>query len=301
MNNKMKKFFNLFLSAMAMSGAALTTATMFASCGGEDDVEEVLNPQKPVEKAETGKYSLHFNSIHIDIWPDTNAGIEDQYAAYQKSITDALKVDLNKKYNWSDIEADKDRLTKVFDTFGDFEYKVKSLRNYIKYYGEDITFGALKDGSSYLDLKIGTKNITCIKDVPENATTQLYIEMSAYETVLTSAKEYCDKVRTLYTEALKEEFTGEYGTEVNGLTRKVSYYYNLANYTTDSLEVKNRVNKICQAVEIPALPDDVKKEAQALSPALPYVFKIWINKYDPKATYPVKSETEVFSLSICID
>lgn len=291
-----------YLASILLSAAALTTATMFASCGGgDDDVEDVLTPQKPVEKVETGKYSLHFNSIHIDIWPDTNAGIEDQYAAYQKSITDALKVDLNKKYNWSDIEADKDRLTKVFDTFGDFEYKVKSLRNYIKYYSGDITFGALKDGSSNLDLKIGTKNITCIKDVPENATTQLYIEMSAYETALTSAKEYCDKVRTLYTEALKEEFAGEYGTEVSGQTRKVSYYYNLANYTTDGLEVKNRVNKICKAVEIPALPDDVKKEAQALSPALPYVFKIWINQYDPKATYPIKSETEVFSRSITVE
>ena len=287
------------IASMLLSAAAIVSATMMVSCGEDDD--DGQTPEKPVEKADTGKYSLQFTDIAISNWPDANTGIEDQYEAYQKSITDALNVDLNKQYNWSDIEADKDRLTKAFDKFGNFEYKVKALVNYLHYYGEETSFGAIKNGSGYLDLKIGTKNVKCIKEIPDNATTQLYIQMSSFETEVPLAKEYCAKVRALYTEALKEEFTGEYGSEEKGTSRKVCSYYNLANYTTDSLEVKNRVNEICKAVEIPALPDDVKKEAQAVSPALPYLFKILINKYDPQATYPVKSETEVFSLSICID
>lgn len=289
------------LASILLSAAAIVSATMLVSCGEDDDNDNGLTPEKPVEKVDTGKYSLEFTHLAITRWPDANTGIEAQYEAYQKSISDALNVDLNKKYNWSDIEADKDRLTKVFEKFGDFEYKVKALLNYLHYYGEETSFGAIKNGSGYLDLKIGTKNVKCVKEVPDNTTTQLYIQMSSFETAVPSAKEYCEKVRALYTDALKEEFTGEYGNEEKGDTRKENCYYNMTNYMTDSLEVKNRVNEICKAVEIPAIPDDVKKEAQAVSPALPYLFQIWINKYDPKATYPVKSETEVFSQSIKVE
>lgn len=281
-----------YLASMLLSAAAIVSATMLVSCG--DDDNNGVTPEKPVEEVVMGRYNFHFNSIKIGNWPDKDSGIEDRYAAYQKDIIAALNIDLNKKYDWSVIEADKDRLAKEFDKLGDFEYKVKSVTNYMKYYGDDITFGAIKDGSDKMNPTIGEKKIKCIMDVPENVTTQLHIEMSSFVPMVPSAKEYCDKVRALYTEALKEEFTGEYGTEEKGVSRKESFYYNMKNYTTDSLEVKNRVNKICQEVKIPAVPDDVKKDVQAVSPALPYLFKIWINKYDPNATFPIKSEVEVY-------
>lgn len=291
----MKKYF----ASMLLSAAAIVSATMLVSCG-EDDDNNGMTPDVPEVKVETGKYSLTFTSIHISDWPDANTGIEDQYKTYQKSITDALNIDLNKKYDWSDIEADKDRLTKEFDKFGDFEYKVKSLRNYFLYYGGETSLSAKKDGSDQ-SLKIGTKNVKCIKEIPDDVTAQLYLEISSYETDVPSINEYCEKLRDLYIEALKEEFTGEYGTEVKGQTRNESFYYNMANYTTDGLEVKTRVNKICEAVELPALPDDVKEKALAITPALSYLFKILINTYDPKVPYPIKSEDKVFSLTVHVE
>lgn len=295
----MKK--NLFTLLM-MAAAALGTVTM-VSCG-EDKTEELDPGQKePVEEVVMGHYSLSFNSLPIDKWPDTEAGILERYDAYKKSVIEALKIDPDKKYKWSEIEADKDRLQKAFNALGDFDYSVRAVNNYFHFYGEDITFKAIKEGSKE-EINFGEKKLTCKLDVLPNTTLQLRIEIETYEETIPSAKEYTTKLRTQFTDALKEVFAGEYGKEdlVSASKKKHTIYHNIANSTEKAELLVERVQEICTGVKekVQALPDDIKKDAQTAEPNLPFLFKVDVITYDPNQPYPIKTEKYIFNYTVSL-
>ena len=127
----MKKFTYVLLAAAVAFG--------LTACGDKG----TTTPDEPDEPEviEMGHYSLTFESLAVSNWPDSKESIQKDYEAYQKTVTDALKIDVDKKYKWSEIEADKARLQKAFDGLSGFDYKVKAALNIFTYYG-GITFKA---------------------------------------------------------------------------------------------------------------------------------------------------------------
>lgn len=287
-----------YLKSVLLLVAAIVSASMFVACG-EDDKTNELNPvqkEEPAEKVEMGHYVVKFPSLMILSWPDNQAGIDEQYKAYQKRITDALKYEEGKQYKWSDIEADKDRLQKVFDGFDGFEYTVKACNNHLNYLAENISFGAYKEGSSKADITFGERKITCKVDFNEGETCQLYVVITSYEATLPSAEEYCANLKKLFTDALRDVFADEYGkVEVSGTSPRTEYY-NLANFAGNSDELKERVAQACDDVKmkIPALPENVKEEAQASNAKIPYLFDVTVFAYNLDQASPARTEKVVF-------
>lgn len=269
-----------YLRSMLLLAAAIVSASMFASCG-EDETDD-LNPgqKEPENKVEMGYYKLDFPSLMITEWPDTKSieEIEKKYDAYKKSITDALKYEEGKKYKWSEIEADKDRLQKIFDGFGDFEYEVRNCGNNFSYAGQHTSFSAFKEGAEYADIKFGEKKINCKLNVPENVTGQLMVTITTMD-VIPSANEYNTNVKNLFIDAIKDVFVGEYEKIVTKDKFVHSDYYNLADLLNNDEEVITRVKEACNAVKVPAIPEDVLKEAQAYTPGFNFLFNITIEEF----------------------
>lgn len=286
----MKTFTYVFMAAAVMFAAVCMT-----SCGGNITPDE---PDEP-EVVEMGYYSLHFESLTISNWPDPKESILKDYEAYQKTVADALKIDTDKKYKWSEIEAEKARLQKTFDGLGGFDYKVKSALNIFTYYG-GITFRAYKEGQSEAAIDFGKKDITCIKDIPEGTTSQLYFVMESFEAAAPSTKDYCEKVRKLFADALKDVLTGEYGEVVTNVTAEKHSFYNLANYSGDRDKVVEQMNAICTAVVVPDLSDELKQKALEEYPKMNNLLTIVFNSYDPFVYAPTKSEKEIFKLTISV-
>lgn len=290
-----------YLKSKLLLAAALVSATMFVACG-EDKTEELDPGQKeePTVKVEMGHYKLEFPDLVILEWPDKQAGIEEQYNAYQKSIIDALKYEEGKQYKWSDIEADKDRLQKIFDGFQGFEYSVKAAGNFIQYTAGNIAFSAVKDGSTNSGITFGERKIKVNVIKGENETCQLYVVITSYEAKVPSAQEYCTNVKKLFTDALKDVFTNEYDkVELTG-SHAHTEYYNLANFTGNSSELKESVTTACDAVVavVPALPENVLQEIQTNNPSIPYIFDITIMAYDLENPVPNRTEKVVFNHKI---
>lgn len=283
------------LADVLMAAVALFAAVCMTSCGGDVTPEE---PEKP-EVIEMGHYSLHFESIVVSNWPDPKESILKDYEAYKKTVTDALKIDTDKNYKWSEIEADKARLQKVFDGLSGFEYPVKAALNIITYHG-GITLKAYKDGQSETAIDFGKKDITCIKDIPEGTSSQLYFVMESNEAEAPSAKEYCEKVRKLFADALKDVFTDEFDEVVTKGTVEKHTFYNLANYPGDRDEVVEKMRAICKDVEVPALPDEIKKKALEEYPKMNYLLTIAFTSYDPFVYAPAKSDKEILDLKISV-
>lgn len=289
----MKKFFGVFFVMIICFSAGLV------SCGGDDPMSG--DRKDPSENVEMGTYSIYHPDLTLTYWPDSEAGITEQFETYYNGILAALKVDPEKKYKWSDIEADRERLQNAFDGIGDFEYKVKSCRNYFSV-SREVTFGAYKTGSLYPDIDFGGKKLTCKLDVPEDATCQLHIEVTSYETAVPSAKEYNTTVRTLFADALKDVFTEKYGVHENKTNVE---YLNMVNYSGSREEISNRVKSACEGVKIPDLPENVRKDARDVtSPSgakLSYILVINIFSYDPKSSRIIMSEEEIFSHRIKVN
>ncbi|MCQ2142088.1 MAG: hypothetical protein MJY83_07065 [Bacteroidales bacterium] len=286
----MKKIIDVIMAAAVMFAAICMT-----SCGGNATPDE---PEKP-EEIEMGHYDLQFETISVNSWPDSKESILKDYEAYQKSVTDALKIDTGKKYKWSEIEAEKARLQKAFDELGGFEFKVKSALNIFTYYG-GITFKAYKEGKSEAAIDFGKKEITCIKDIPEGTTSQLYFVMESAEAAAPSTKEYCEKVRKLFAEALKDVFTEAFGEVVTNGTMEKHTFYNLANFPGDRDEVVAQMKSICGLVEVPALSDEMKKKALEECPTMNTLLTIVFTSYDPFVYAPSKSDKKIFDLKISV-
>lgn len=263
-----KNFCTLLLMAVALF------STTLVSCSSD---EPELDPDKPGDKVVMGKYNVYFTSLSFSSWPDNQSGIVDQYAEYQKSIIDALPVDVDKLYKWSDIEAQKAKLQEAFDKVGDFEYELQACRNCTANSGY-VNFTAKQEGDSKDEIDFGSKRVSYKLNIPSNTTCQLYIEIRSNEIDVPSAKEYNAKVRALFTDALKDVFSGEYGTYTSG---KSVISANLYNANTDSVALHNRVKKICNDIKIPEVPEEIKEGAK-ISP----IFQIGIQSHDPKATRP---------------
>lgn len=292
----MKKNFK----SMLLVAAAIVSATMLAACG-EDKTEDLDPGQKeePTVKVEMGHYKLEFPDLVILEWPDNQAGIQEQYNAYQKSIIDALKYEEGKQYKWSDIEADKDRLQKIFDGFSGFEYSVKNAGNFIQYTAGNIKFSAVKDDSNGLGITFGERKIKVNVNKGENETCQLYVVITSYEAKVPSAQEYCANVKKLFTDALKDVFTADYDKVEETGTHAHTAYYNLANFTGNSTELKERVAKICENdVKVPAIPENVQQEIQTNNPSIPCIFDITIMAYDLESAAPNRTEKVIFNYKI---
>lgn len=288
------------LYTLLLMAVALFSAVTIVSCGIDDD-DPIPEPPTP-DTPETGQYSIYFPELTITYWPDTEAGIVENYEAYKKSITDALKVDTEKKYLLTELLANKDRLQAVYDKFGDYEYKVKSCRNY--FVGSfEATFRVYKNKlDSHPEIDFGAKKVRSLLDVPAGSKRQLLVEMVSYEKAVPSAKEYLTNIRNKYTDALKEVFGGEYGT-MNDNTLSVTYT-NIANLSDNYKEVLANMKTACGAVEVPALPDDIKAEAQAVTSnegaRLSDLFNITITSFDITKTYPNKADTLEFENNISV-
>ena len=289
---KMKK-----ITYMIMAAAVMSAAVGMTSCTeGNGNTIKPEEPAKPEEIVEMGHYYLNFESIAVDSWPDPKESILNEYEAYKKTVTDALKIDTDKKYKWSEIEADKARLQKAFNDLSGFDFKVKSALNIFTYHG-GITFKAYKEGNSEAAIDFGKKEITCIKDIPEGTTSQLYFVMESYETAAPSAKEYCMKVRKLFTDALKDVFTDAFDEVVTKTDIEKHTFYNLANYPGDRDKVVEQMKKICD-IEVPALPDEIRQKALEEYPKMNYLLKISFTSYDPFVYAPSKSDKDILSLKI---
>lgn len=287
----MKKYFRAFMVTMM----TVCFSACLVSCGEDDVTSSGQKDPEPVVKESTGTYDLHCPVFVITYWPDSEAGITTQFQSFYDDIAKAVGVDGKKEYKWSDIEASKDKLQKAFDAFGDFEYSVKSCRNYSRLNG-DITFKAYKDGNSSADIDFGAKHVKCTLDIPADVTSQLHIEMKTFELGVPSAKEYLDKVRGLYADALKDVFTGEYGV-MKGIAQVE--YLNMYNHTGDRKEISERISKACEGVVVPELPADIKKEAADAK--VKAIFTISVFAYDPHSTSIMKSDEDVFSSKIAIE
>lgn len=285
----MKKIFNVMaVAAMAFAAVVVT------SCGG--DGGETIKPEEPEEVVEMGHYSLYFEDVDIYHWPDSKEEIEEAYEAYKKSVNDALKIDTSKEYKWTEIEADKARLQKAFDGLGNFEFKVKAALNIMTYH-TGVTLKAYKDGQSSAAIDFGKKDITCIKDIPEG-TSQLYFVMESAEAAAPSAKEYCDKVRQLFADALKDVFADDFELVVTKGTVEKHTYYNLANYPGDRDKLVEQMIAICEKVELPELSDEIKAKALEEYPKMDFLLRITFYSYDPFVYAPSKSDKKILNLTV---
>ena len=284
----MKKFTYVLLAAAVAFG--------LTACGDKG----TTTPDEPDEPevVEMGHYSLHFESLALSNWPDPKEAILKDYEAYQKTVTDALKIDTDKKYKWSEIEAEKARLQKAFDDLPGFDFKVKSALNIFTYSG--ITFKAYKEGQSSAAIDFGKKDITCIKDIPEGTTSQIYFEMDSFEAAAPSTKDYCENVRKLFADAFKDVFTEAFGEVVTKGTVEKHSFYNLANYPGDRDKVVEQMKAICDGVKVPALSEELKQKALEEYPKMSTLLTIVINSYDPFVYAPTKSEKKILTLTISV-
>lgn len=284
-----KNIYSLLLMAVA-----LFSAVTLVSCGSEDDpIPEPPTPEAP----KMGSYSLYFPSLYISGWPDSESGVMEEYEAYTKKIKDALKVDTEKKYLLSDLLAEKDSLQKVFDSLDDFNYTVKSCRNY--YVGsQDIRFRVYEEhDDTHPVIDYGTKHVKSTLDLPEGSQRQLFLEIESYDKAVPSAKDYLNKVRELYLDALKDVFSEGYGTDDKS-HQNYTTYTSIANCGDNFKEVFANMKKSCDAVEIPALPENIKSDAQAVTSGagskLSRIFNITITSFDITKTYPNRADTLEF-------
>lgn len=285
----MKKLFNLTIAAVMMLAAVSMT-----SCGEKGTPDE---PGEP-EVIEMGHYSLHFESLALSNWPDPKESILNDYEAYKKSVTDALKIDPDKQYKWSEIEAEKARLQKAFDGLPGFSFKVKSALNIFTYSG--ITFKAYKEGQSAAAIDFGKKDITCIKDIPEGTTSQLHFVMESFEAAAPSTKEYCETVRKLFADALKDVFSEAFDEVVTKGTVEKHTFYNMANFPGDRDKVVEQMSEICKAVKVPALSDEIKQKALEEYPKMSRLLTISFTSYDPFVYAPAKSDKDILNLAISV-
>ena len=285
----MKKFTYVLLAAAVAFG--------LTACGDKGTTAPD-EPDEP-EVIEMGHYSLTFESLAVSSWPDSKESIQKDYEAYQKTVTDALKIDVDKKYKWSEIEADKARLQKAFDGLSGFDYKVKAALNIFTYYG-GITFKAYKEGESNAAIDFGETKITCIKDIPEGTTSQLYFVMESFEAEAPSTKEYCENVRKLFADALKDVFTEAFGEVVTKVTAEKHTFYNLANLPGDRDKVVEQIHAICTDVKVPALSEELKQKALEEYPKMNTLLTIFFSSYDPFVYAPTKSEKEIYKLTISV-
>lgn len=282
----MKKFVNLFIAAMVMcAGVGLT------SCGEGSEGEDVITPvEKPEEKIETGHYTLDFDDIVVYCWPESKEKIDKDYEAYKQSVTEALKLNMSKEIKWSEIEAEKERVQKAFDGLKGFEYEVRAAFNIVKYpYG--ITLKAYKNGKSEAAIDFGKKDITCVKKMPEG-TSQLYMVIESAEAAAPSTKEYCQKVRKLYADALKEVLPDAF-EEVQG-EKGMLNFYNLSNVAGDREELVEKLKKVCD-VTVPTFTDEMMQKALEEFPKMHHVMMIELTSYDPFAPAPARSGKEICS------
>lgn len=283
----MKKFF-LFLMLCSMT-------TVFVSCDKDDDVNN-SSSEEPTENVLMGIYEFYFPTIHNVYWPDNDAQeeLDNSYAAYEKSLREAVKVEAGKLYKWSDILAQQNDLTKKMESIGDFEYTVKACRNY-GYNPIDIYMRAVQDTFAGDMIYLGKKKIVCKIDIPSDVTCQLYIEIVSNEIEAPAAKDYNAKVIDLYKDALKDVVTGDYSVSESHVGVQ---HMNLANCKGNSSDVIAKVKKACTDVVIPEVPEDVKSDILSNS-RVKTLFQINIYAYDPSARNP-SLEEEVFTSSIVV-
>lgn len=287
----MKVFFKLFVAAMAIS------ATVVMPSCSKDEAEDAKENGKTEEQVEMGSYKLSFEDLDVEQWPDTESDVQKRYEAYQKKVTEALNLDLSKKYKWSEIEADKERLQSVFDSLDDFEYKVESCLNYFHhYYGT--TLKAMKTNSEYADIDFGAKKLVCTRNIPADVLSQVVITMKSNEASVPSSKEYCTNLRNQFTNALKEFFSAEYGVKES--TRNELVYSNLANFKDNSDDFYNSILSACKTVDIPTLAGNIKEDAQNVLPVNAYIFQIDVIAYNPWAPAPTRSDKVIFTYTVKI-
>lgn len=284
----MKKLFMSMLLLMA----AIVSAGMLASCSGDDP-----KPNGEAEEEEVmGKYSLYFPEMSSFYWPDSQDGITEAYELYKKNIVEALGIDVTKEYKWSEIQANAGKIQAAFDQFGDFVYKVKAIRNYLSVSFE-VTLKAYSQERNPQKIDFGEKKVICQRDIEEDVTSQFFIEITSYDKLVPSAKDYNEGVRKLFTEALKEVFGTAYGVS------EIKYgtlYSNLANYKGSRADLTAKIKEICDAVAIPEVPENIKADAQAViesgTSSFPGVITVDIFSFDVTKPRPITTQEYVYSV-----
>lgn len=280
----MKKYFQSLL----LLAVAVATATVFASCG--DDETPTPNPgPDPNEEVTMGKYIFDDPGISTLFWPDTERGIKEEYDLYIQGLTSALSavgVENDKEYKWDDILANKEKVQCVFDSCGNFEYKVHLCRS-LSVLSKDVSLTAEAYGVEPIDF--GYKTVTSILDLPEGTTCQLYISVSSTEGAVPAVKEYSDQVLALYQDALKDVFTTEYHTETEEF---VVRHLNYLDYSGDPGELCATVKSLCEGVTIPEASQKVKDAVIAAGMGL--IVNVSVTAYDPQAENPKASGNILF-------
>ena len=284
----MKKLFMSMLLLMA----AIVSACMLASCSGDDPKPEGETDEEVV----MGKYSLYFPEMSSFYWPDSQEGITEAYELYKKNIVEAIGVDVTKEYKWSDIQANAGKIQEAFDQFGDFVYKVKAIRNYLSVSFE-VTLKAYSVERNPQKVDFGEKKVICQRDIEEDVTSQFFIEITSYDKLVPSAKDYNDGVRKLFTEALKEVFGTAYGVSE---VKHGTLYSNLANYKGSRADLTAKIKDICDAVAIPEVPENIKADVQAVkesgTASIPGVISIDIFSFDVTKPRPITTQEYVYSV-----
>lgn len=280
----MKKYFQSLL----LLAVAVATATVFASCG--DDETPTPNPRpNHDEEVKMGKYIFDYPFITTLSWPDTERGIKEEYDLYIQGLTSALSavgVENEKECKWENILANKEKVQCVFDSCGNFEYKVHLCRS-LSVTSKDISLTAEAYGFEPIDF--GYKTVTSILDLPEGTTCQLYISVSSTEGAAPAVKEYSDQVLALYQDALKDVFTTEYHTETEVfVVRHLNYF----DYSGDPAELCQTVQRLCKGVKIPEASQELKDAVKAAKMDL--IVEVSVTAYDPQAENPKFSSNILF-------
>ena len=124
--------------------------------------------------------------------------------------------------------------------------------------------------------------------------------MESFEAEAPSTKDYCEKVRSLFADALKDVFTEAFGEVVTKVTAEKHTFYNLANYPGDRDKVVEQIHEICTGVKVPALSDELKQKALEEYPKMNNLLTIFFSSYDPFVYAPTKSEKEIYKLTISV-
>lgn len=272
-----------FIKTIQVFAVAIVSATVFGSCNTDDDRSNIAsspysnNKDNATEQVLSGTYNMRFPSIIVVNWPEklNEKEITDKYEAYKKSITDVIDVNEDKPYKWTEVQAKQDTYKKLFSSFGNFEYSVKVCRNY--HTPESIWFRAYPKDDKTGSIDFGEKQLICKLDIPSDVTCQLYFEFRSRENALPEMKAYSDQVKALFQNSLKDVFTNEYGTMTSSACVDCLNY---ANFTGDRSETVKRVQEICDAIEIPEVPADLKAKAKAAG--VQNLLTIRVNGYNPK-------------------
>lgn len=282
--------------SMLLLMAAVVSATMFVSCGNDED-DPTPEKDKPQEKVQQGSYNIHFPILSFAYWPDNDAeqAINDSYEQYKKNVFSTLQIENDKMLNWSDIVAQESKIREAYAKIANFEYTVKACKNANN--AATISFKAVED--EFIDPKtiyFDDKKAVCKLDMPENTTCQFYIEIASNELAVPSLKEFNTGVKDKFVEALKEIFTDAYSTQSNTWAVR---YYNLANFSGDRKELINRVKDICSKVEVPEAPANLKEDLLN-NTTLASLMTIKIEAFDPNATAPrtISTADDVFTLKV---